>query len=91
MKLFELFFDVEMNLDTGSYQPHRKPENMPVYISKKSNHHSTMIKVIPKAIANQISDISSSEAVFNESFSIYSDSLRKSSFHGNITFIPKNH
>ena len=70
MKLFELFFDVEMNLDTGSYQPHRKPENMSVYISKKSNHHPTMIKVIPKAIANQISDICSSEAVFNESFSI---------------------
>ena len=91
MKLLELFLDVEMNLETGSYQPHRKPKNMPVYINKKSNHHPTMIKVIPKAIAKQISDISSSEAVFNESFSIYSDSLRKSIFHGNITFIPKNH
>ena len=44
---------------------------------------------MPKAIAKQISDISSSEIVFNELFPIYSDPLRKSGFHDNITFIPK--
>ena len=44
---------------------------------------------MPKAIAKQISDISSSEIVFNELFPIYSDLLRKSGFHDNITFIPK--
>ena len=31
------FLDVEMNLDTGTYRPYRKPDNMPVYITK-SNH-----------------------------------------------------
>ena len=44
---------------------------------------------MPKALAKQISDISSSEIVFNELFPIYSDLLRKSGFHDNITFIPK--
>ena len=68
------FLDVEMNLDTGTYRPYRKPDNMPVYITK-SNHPSTIIKEIPKAIAKRISDISSSEVVFNESIPIYSEPL----------------
>ena len=62
---------------------------MPVYISRKANHPHTIIKEIPKAIAKRISDISSCEVVFNESIPIYSDALRKSGFHDNVTFIPK--
>ena len=62
---------------------------MPVYINRKSNHPSIIIKEILKAIAERISDISSSEVVFNESISIYSDALQKNGFHDNITFILK--
>ena len=62
---------------------------MLVYINRKSNHPPTLIKEIPKAIAKRISDISSSEVVFNESIPIYSDAIRKSGFHDNVTFIPK--
>ena len=32
------FLDIEMNLCTGTYRPYRKPDNMPVYINRKSNH-----------------------------------------------------
>ena len=64
-----------MNLDTGRYRPYRKPDNMPVYINRKSNHLPIITKEIPKAIAKQISDISSSEVVFNESIPIYSEPL----------------
>lgn len=32
------FLDVEMDLDTGTYQPSRKPDNVPEYVTKKSNH-----------------------------------------------------
>ena len=78
-----------MNLDTSTYRPYRRPDNMPVYINRKSNHPPTIIKEIPKAIAKRISDISSSEVVFNESIPIYSDALRKRGFHDNVTFIPK--
>ena len=62
---------------------------MPVYINRKVNHSPTIIKEISKAIAKWISDISSSEVVFNKSIPIYSDVLRKSGFYNNITFIPK--
>ena len=83
------FLDVEMNLDTGTYRPYRKPDNKLAYINRKSKHPPTMIKEVPKAIAKQISDTSSSELVFNYSIPVYSDALRKCGFHDNITFIPK--
>ena len=83
------FLDIEMNLGTGTYRPYRKPDNMPVYINRNSNHPPTIIKEIPKAIAKRISDISSSEVVFSESMPIYSVALTKSGFHDNTTFIPK--
>ena len=83
------FLDVKINLDTGTYRPYRKPDNKLAYINRKSNHPPTMIKEVPKAIAKRISDISSSELVFNHSIPIYSDALRKCGFHDNITFIPK--
>ena len=83
------FLHVEMNLGTGTYRPYRKPDDMPVYINRKSNHPPTIIKEIPKAIAKRISDVSSSEVAFNELIPTYSDAVRKSGFHDNVTFIPK--
>ena len=56
-----------MNLDTGTYRPYRKPDNMRVYISRKSHHLPIIIKEIPEAIAKRVTDISSSEVVFNDS------------------------
>ena len=84
-----MWFKHNTNQPSGTYQPYKKPDNMPVYINRKSNHPPTIIKEIPKAIAKQNSDISSSEAVFNESIPIYSNALRRSGFHDNSTFIPK--
>ena len=78
-----------MNLDTDTHRLYRKPDNIPVYINRKSNHSPTRIKEIPKATAKRISGISSSEVAFNESIPIYSDAFKKSGLHGNITFIPK--
>ena len=83
------FLDVEMNFDTCKYQPYRKADNMPVYINRKSSHPPSIIKEMPKAIAKRISGIPSSAVAFNESIRIYSDVLRKSGFHNNITFLPK--
>ena len=64
-------------------------DNMPAYINRKSNHPLIIFKELSKAIVIRISDISFYEIVFNESIPIYSDALRKSGFHDNITFIPK--
>ena len=41
------FIDVQFNLIRGTYQPHSKPDNTPVYINKKSNHPPLVLKQLP--------------------------------------------
>ena len=33
------FLDVQFNLNNGTYQPYRKPDNSPVYINKNLTTH----------------------------------------------------
>ena len=70
------FLDVQFNLNNGTYQPYRKPDNTPVYINKKSNHPPVVLKQLPKSIAKRISDISSDENIFSNSIPIYSEALK---------------
>ena len=42
------FLDIKMNLDAGTYRPYRKPDNMRVYINRKSHHLPIIIKEILK-------------------------------------------
>ena len=74
------FLDVQFNLNNGTYQPYRKPDNTPVYINKKSNHPPVVLKQLPKSIAKRISDISFDENIFCNSIPIYSEVLKKKWF-----------
>ena len=38
------FLDIEMNLDADTYPPYRKPDNIPGYINRKSNHPPLYLK-----------------------------------------------
>ena len=44
------FLDVTMNLEKGTYQPYKKPNDKPVYVHKESNHPPNVIKTIPASI-----------------------------------------
>ena len=44
------FLDVSMNIESGKYKPYRKPNNIPLYINKSSNHPPTIINQIPSMI-----------------------------------------
>ena len=79
------FLDVQFNLNDGTYQPYRKPDNTPVYISKKSNHSPVVLKQLPKSIIKRISDISPDEIIFCYSIPIYSEALKKSGFNDKLT------
>ena len=79
------FLDVQFNLNNGTYQPYRKPDNTPVYINKKSNHPPVVLKQLQKSIAKRISDISSDENIFCNSTPIYSEALKKSGFNDKLT------
>ena len=75
------FLDVELNLDSGTYQPYRKPDNNPIYLNKNSNHPKTVLNQLPiaiaKSIAKRISDVSSNETAFNNSIPLYQEALKK--------------
>ena len=83
------YLDVQFNLNNGTYQPYRKPDNTPVYISKKSNHPPIVLKQLPKSIDKRISHISSDESTFCNSLPIYSDALKKSGFNDKLTYSTK--
>ena len=73
------FIDVQFNLIRGTYQPHSKPDNTPVYINKKSNHPPLVLKQLPKSIAKRMSDISSN--FFSNSIPTCSEALNKIGFN----------
>ena len=60
------FLAVQFNLNSGTYQPYRKPDNTLV-----------VLKQLPKLIAKRISDISSDENIFCNSIPLYSEAHKK--------------
>ena len=74
------FLDVTLNLNTGKYYPFRKPNDLPLYINSKSNHPPNIIKNLPDAINQRLSDISHDEDVFNQAAPLYQDALRSSGY-----------
>ncbi len=49
------FFDVTLDLRTGTYQPYRKPYNHPLCINTSSNHPPNIIRQLPNNIGKRIS------------------------------------
>ena len=46
------FLDVTLDLETGSFQPYRKPNDTPLYVHINSNHPPPVLKQIPLAVEN---------------------------------------
>ena len=76
-----------MDLNTGTHRPYRKPDNLPVYISVSSNHPHSIIKQIPAAVEKRISELSSTEEIFNEASKPYNDALNRSGYNRKIRYI----
>ena len=84
------FLDVELDISKGTYKPYRKPNNPPLYINRSSNHPNTILKEIPKMIAKRNSEISSNEAIFNESIGEYQSAIERSGFDEQLRFTETN-
>ena len=74
------FLGVAFNLCTGKYQPYKKPNDTPTYISVNSNHLPNISKALPNSISKRISNISSNKATFNK------DVLSASGYKENLTY-----
>ena len=77
------------DLQNNSYKPDRKPDNLPVYIHKHSNHPPTVLNKLPKSIAKRISDLSSWESIFHDAIPVYKETLWKSTFTSNLVYTLK--
>ena len=80
------FLDVTLDLRNGKFWPFRKPNDVPLYIHKHSNHPPSIIKQLPAMIESRISSISHDEEEFNKAKDEYNTALKKSGFNCNIKF-----
>ena len=74
------FLDVTLNILESTYQPYKKPNNTPLYISRYSNHPPHVIKNVPISVNRRLATISSSENLFNSHIQEYQHALKKSGF-----------
>ena len=82
------FLDVTFDLDTETYQQHKKPNNEIKYIHKNSNHPLNIINQIPKSIALRLSDTSSNKEIFMKSKVYYEKALYESRYSTNLEYTP---
>ena len=85
------FLDVTMNLDTGKFQPFRKPNDNPLYVSKQSNHPPGITNNIPAAVSKRLSAISSDAETFNHAAPVYQTALKASGYTEVLSFQPQAH
>ena len=75
------FLDVSLNLSTGTHMPFNKPNNIPLYINKKSNHPPRIISNIPQSINRRLSEIS-----YDKAAPFYQKALDNSGYKHLLTF-----
>ena len=80
--------DVHFNLD-GSYGPYLKQGNRPKYISVFLNHPPAVIAAVFNGVQTRLSDISSSEIMFNREKAPYQEALIKAGHKGILVYTPR--
>ena len=77
------------DLNTGIFKPYIKPNDIPLYVNRQSNHPPSIIKQIPTGVNKRLSSISSNEEVFKNALPIYQDSLKRSGYDFNFKYDPE--
>ena len=72
------FLDVTLNLSDNFYRPFLKTNQYLSYINVNSNHPSSIIKQVPKAVNMRLRRLSSNKKFFHESSKMYIVVLKKS-------------
>ena len=82
------YLDVMFDLKSGTFKPYRKPDNETNYVHVHSNHPSNITKQIPLSIQTRLSNLSSSEDIFNEAAVHYQDALQRSGYDHKLEYKP---
>ena len=80
------YLDVTFNLNDGTYRPFRKPDGKTSYIHAESDHPPAILKHLPVSVEKRISDLSSSEKIFNESKGFDENALKQSGFNYELKY-----
>ena len=83
------FLDVIFDLDEETYEPYNKPQNIPQYVHKLSNHPPVVIKNIPANVNKRLSSISSNEEMFKRAAPLYQEAIDKSGYDYKLKYEPK--
>ena len=83
------FLDLWLDLNTNSYKPFRKNNNIPSYINADSNHPTTIKKHLPNMISSRLSSLSSSKEIFMKEKPFYDTALKKAGYSDGIQFVEK--
>ena len=72
------------------HAPYTKPNNVPLYVNRNSNHPPTIIKQIPQSINKRVSSLSASQPSFEATAPIYREALKNSNYSDPFTYQPCN-
>ena len=75
-----------LNLSTGTYGPHMKEGNTPLYVNQYSNHPPSVLSSIPIGVNERLSRISSSKLEFDRAKLPYQEALVKSGYKHVLEF-----
>ena len=81
------FLDLTLNLTTGKYYPYRKPNDVPLYINRLSNHPPAILNQLPAAISRRLTDLSHDKRAFAAAAPLYNNALRRSGYQEEIVYI----
>ena len=84
------YLDVNMDLSNGTYRPYRKPNDLPIYVHKESNHPPSTTRELPKMVNKRLNSISCNEQVFKEASPVYQAALNNSGYTHKLIFDPNN-
>ena len=80
------FLDINFCLNFESYQPHRKPNDDPLYINRNSNHSPTILSRLPQTISKRISSLSSNFELFSRAAPIYNAALENAGYTERVKY-----
>ena len=81
------FFGVTFNMNSNSYKPFNKTNDLLTYINVSSNHPTFIIKQIPDEINIRINRLSSSKKIFNNHKEFYNEAIHNNGYKNELKYL----
>ena len=82
--------DLNLNINTGTYQTFSKPHNTPLYVHTQSNHPPSILKNIPLSVNQRLTSNSSNIEMFEQTSGPFQKALKDSGYSYILEFEPVN-